>query len=196
MKHLAELPTAARLGTSSLRRAAQALAQRPDLNVQPLRGNVDTRVRKALSGEYEAIILAGAGVTRLGLENKITEWLPLEIMLPAPGQGALAVQCRVDDTDTLSYLSVIDHLATRQAVLAERTFLAELGGGCSLPVGAYAHPINGGFSMQVVVAAPDGGQVIRYTARGEEPHALGIACAQAVISQGAGDILSDQGKYS
>lgn len=195
-KRLAELPAAARLGTSSLRRAAQALAQRPDFEIQSLRGNIDTRVRKALSGEYDAIILAGAGVTRLGLEDKITEWLPLDIMLPAPGQGALAVQCRVGDTDTLNYLAAIDHLATRQAVNAERTFLAELGGGCSLPVGAYARPVDNGFSMQVVVAAPDGHQIIRYAASGEKPKALGIACAQAVLNQGARAILLDQGKSS
>lgn len=192
----ADLPQGARVGTSSLRRSAQLLAQRPDLQILPLRGNVDTRIRKVLAGDYDAIILAGAGVTRLGLEDKITEWLPLEIMLPAPGQGALAVQCRVDDTDTLSYLASLDHEPTRQAVIAERTFLAELGGGCSLPVGAYARPINHGFSMQVVVAAPDGHQVIRYAAIGKEPEALGIACAQAVLSQGAGAILSGQGKSS
>ncbi len=188
----ADLPQGARVGTSSLRRTAQLLAQRPDLKILPLRGNVDTRIRKVLAGEYDAIILAGAGVTRLGLEDKITEWLQLKIMLPAPGQGALAVQCRLDDTDTLNYLAAIDHLATRQAVNAERTFLAELGGGCFLPVGAYARPINNGFFMQVVVAAPDGNQVIHYAASGEEPQALGTACAQAVLSQGAYALLGQE----
>ena len=188
-----DLPLGARLGTSSLRRSAQVLAQRPDLQILPLRGNIDTRIQKVLAGEYDAIILAGAGVTRLGLEKYITEWLPLESMLPAPGQGALAVQCRADDIETLGYLAAIEHIATRQAVSAERALLAELGGGCSLPVGAYAQSAPYGLSMQVVVAAPDGRQIIRYTASGEEPHTLGVVCAQEVLRQGAGDILSAEG---
>lgn len=188
-----DLPVGARLGTSSLRRSAQVLAQRPDLQILPLRGNIDTRIKKVLAGDYEAIILAGAGVTRLGLEKHITEWLPLGLMLPAPGQGALAVQCRADDNETLGYLAAIEHLATRQAVTAERAFLAELGGGCSLPVGAYAQPAPQGLSMQVVVAAPNGHQIIRHTASAEEPLALGVACAHEVLRLGAGDILSDDG---
>ena len=192
----ADLPQRARVGTSSLRRTAQLLAQRPDLQILPLRGNVDTRIQKVLAGEYDAIILAGAGVTRLGLEDKITEWLPFEAMLPAPGQGALAVQCRADDPYTLGFLAALDHDATRQAVSAERAFLAELGGGCSLPVGAYAQPAGHGLTMQVVVAAPDGSQIIRYAASGEAPLALGVACAQEVLRQGAGAILPDQGKFS
>jgi len=188
-----DLPVGARLGTSSLRRSAQVLAHRPDLQIRPLRGNVDTRIQKVFAGEYDAIILAGAGVTRLGLEKYITEWLPLELMLPAPGQGALAVQCRADDTETLGYLAAIEHFSTRQAVSAERAFLAELGGGCSLPVGAYAQPAPQGLSMQVVVAAPSGHQIIRHAASREEPLALGVACAQEVLRQGAGDILTDEG---
>ncbi len=195
-KGLAELPYAARLGTSSLRRTAQALALRPDLKIGPLRGNVDTRLKKALAGEYDAIILAGAGITRLGLDDKVTEWLPLEIMLPAPGQGALAVQCRVDDTETLNFLAKIDHFITRQAVSAERAFLAGLGGGCALPAGAYAHSVETGLILQVVVATPDGRKVIRHTARGEEPLSLGMACAREVLNHGADTLLSDQGKYS
>lgn len=189
-KGLAELPHAAQLGTSSLRRAAQALALRPDLEIQSLRGNVDTRVRKALAGEYDAIVLAGAGVTRLGMQDRITEWLPLEIMLPAPGQGALAVQCRTGDTDTLSWLAALEYTPTRQAVTAERAFLAGLGGGCSLPVGAYAQLEDGILNLQVVVAAVDGKQLIRHHARGIDPLALGIECAQAVLDLGAGDFLS------
>lgn len=188
-KRLAELPPAARLGTSSLRRAAQALAFRPDLEIQSLRGNVDTRVRKALAGEYDAIILAGAGVTRLGMQDRITEWLPLEIMLPAPGQGALAVQCRAGDSETLGWLAAVEHTPTRQAVAAERAFLAGLGGGCMLPVGAYAQMEDGMLDLQVVVAAADGRQLIRHHARGVDPLSMGNECAQAVLALGAGDFL-------
>ena len=112
---LETLPQGAVVGTSSLRRAAQLLAVRPDLQIRPLRGNVDTRVRKALEGQYDAVVLAGAGLVRLGLTEYISQWLPLEVMLPAPGQGALAVQCRADDEATLSLLAAIDDLATRAA---------------------------------------------------------------------------------
>src|SRR6185295_10646882 len=126
-----------------LRRTAQVLARRPDLTILPLRGNVDTRVRKVLNGEFDAIILAQAGVTRLGLQAHITETLPLNVMLPAPGQGALAVQCRADDSETLKYLAAIHDPITAAAVSAERAFLAALGGGCSLPVGAFAQTNNG-----------------------------------------------------
>ena len=132
------LPNGASVGTSSLRRAAQILSLRPDLRIESLRGNVDTRLRKALDGQYDVIILAGAGLTRLGLENHVTEWLSLDVMLPAPGQGALAVQCRADDKETLAILSKFEDEATRKAVTAERAFLQGLGGGCSVPVAAYA----------------------------------------------------------
>src|SRR5581483_9585692 len=135
---LQNLPPNASIGTSSLRRAAQILSLRPDLRTAPLRGNVDTRLRKALDGQYDAIILAGAGLTRLGLDSHVTEWLPLDVMLPAPGQGALAVQCRADDEETLALLSKLEDDSTRNAVTAERAFLQGLGGGCSVPVAAYA----------------------------------------------------------
>src|SRR5512133_972092 len=139
---LATLPKGASVGTSSLRRAAQILSIRPDLHTEPLRGNVDTRVRKALDGQYDAIILAGAGLTRLGLEKHVTEWLSLDVMLPAPGQGALAVQCRADDQTTLSLLAALEDESTRKAVTAERAFLSGLGGGCAVPVAAYAQVIG------------------------------------------------------
>lgn len=136
---LETLPPASIVGTSSLRRAAQALSARPDLTITSLRGNVDTRLRKALEGQYDAIILAAAGLARLGLEKHVTEWLSLDVMLPAPGQGALAVQCRVDDQKTLNLLAALeDDSTTRIAVTAERAFLSGLGGGCSVPVAAYA----------------------------------------------------------
>src|SRR5574341_326992 len=125
---LATLQKGASVGTSSLRRAAQLLSLRPDLHTESLRGNVDTRVRKALDGQYDAIILAGAGLTRLGLDKHVTEWLSLDVMLPAPGQGALAVQCRADDSTTLNLLAVLEDEPTHKAVTAERAFLSSLGG--------------------------------------------------------------------
>src|SRR5215211_5526977 len=124
---LPNLPEGARVGTCSLRRTAQLLARRPDLTILPLRGNVDTRLRKVLNGEYDAIVLAAAGLTRLGLEAHITETLPLDMMLPAPGQGALAVQCRADDEETLRLLTAIHDPLTYAAVSAERAFLSGLG---------------------------------------------------------------------
>ncbi len=135
---LARLPQGASVGTSSLRRAAQILSLRPDLHTASLRGNVDTRLRKALDGQYDAIILAGAGLTRLRLDQHATEWLSLNVMLPAPGQGALAVQCRADDQTTLNLLAALEDESTRKAVTAERAFLSGLGSGCSVPVAAYA----------------------------------------------------------
>src|SRR5512143_2027256 len=140
---LVNLPQGARIGTSSLRRSAQLLAARPDLTILALRGNVDTRIRKAQQGangasDYDAIVLAAAGVLRLGFGLHISEYLSFEVMLPAPGQGAVAVQCRADDQRTIDLLHPIDHAPTRSAVTAERAFLNGLGGGCSAPVAAYA----------------------------------------------------------
>src|SRR5512143_951324 len=121
------LPHEAIVGTSSLRRSAQLLAARPDLRIRSLRGNVDTRLRKAMQGEYDAVVLAAAGVLRLGLASHIAEYLPFDVMLPAPGQGAIAVQCRADDHHTIDLLRPIDHIPTRRAVTAERAFLDGLG---------------------------------------------------------------------
>lgn len=186
---LATLPEGARVGTSSLRRQAQLLAHRPDLRVESVRGNVDTRLRKVQEGQYDAIILAAAGLIRLGLANEISEYLPFEIMLPAPGQGALAVQCRKDDEQTQRYLAALDHPATRLAVMAERTFLSALGGGCSLPVGAFAEVTDHKIHLQGLVAAPDGTGVIRLHADGRDPLELGRLLARRAIQQGAADLL-------
>lgn len=187
---LASLPRGARAGTSSLRRSAQLLAARPDLTLLPLRGNVDTRVRKALRGDYDAIVLAAAGVLRLGLGEHITEYLPFEVMLPAPGQGALAVQCRVDDLATRERLVAIDDAAARADVTAERAFLKALGGGCSAPVAAYAisNP-QSLISMTGLVASPDGCRVIRVSGVGADPIALGAELARKALAQDAGEIL-------
>lgn len=190
---LAALPQGARVGTSSLRRAAQLLAARPDLQLASLRGNVDTRVRKAMQGEYDAIVLAAAGVLRLGLQDHIAERLPFDVMLPAPAQGAMAVQCRADDAEVLRLLAAIQDATTRAAVTAERAFLQGLGGGCSAPVAAYAHPADeeGGLEMIGLVASTDGRRVIRVSGISAlaNPDVLGKRLAEQALVQGAGDLL-------
>jgi len=186
---LSNLPEFARVGTCSLRRSAQLLAHRPDLTILPLRGNVDTRVRKLLNGEYDAIVLAYAGLARLGLQSHITETFTLDVMLPAPGQGALAVQCRADDVDTLKVLEVIHDPLTAAAVKAERAFLAGLGGGCSLPVAAFAEKNNGSIILTGAVISADGKQSIRLSAVDEDPYQLGERLAGLVLERGAADLL-------
>jgi hydroxymethylbilane synthase len=188
-KDLGELPAGSVIGTSSNRRKAQLLAYRPDLKVEAIRGNIDTRIRKAMEGQYDAIVLAAAGVTRLGLDEHITEYLPVELMLPAPGQGALAVQCRVDDTQSLERLLAIENAETRLAVRAERAFLSALGGGCSLPVGALATVHGSGITLQGVVASLDGRQVMRLEVSGSDPLQLGRSLAAQALDQGARDYL-------
>lgn len=189
---LATLPNGASVGTSSLRRAAQILSLRPDIHTVSLRGNVDTRLRKALDGQYDAIILAGAGLTRLGLDHHVTEWLSLDVMLPAPGQGALAVQCRADDTNTLELLSVLEDVTTRKAVSAERAFLQGLGGGCAVPVAAFAQ-VEGQMSKIIqltgLVISEDGKKVVKVTGEGTDALELGKALAQQAIQNGADEIL-------
>jgi hydroxymethylbilane synthase len=186
---ISSLPEGARVGTCSLRRTAQLLANRPDLTILPLRGNVDSRVRKVLNGEYDAIVLAQAGLTRLGLEAHISEVFPLDVMLPAPGQGALAVQCRADDTETLALLAAIHDPITAAAVDAERAFLSSLGGGCSLPVAAFAQKNNGQIILTGAVISVDGREAIRLSAVDEDPHKLGERLADLVLERGAADIL-------
>ncbi len=188
---LATLPAGAVVGTSSLRRAAQVLAARPDVSIQSLRGNVDTRLRKALEGQYDAIILAGAGLTRLGLDSHITQWLPLDVMIPAPGQGALAVQCRADEESTLRLLAALEDESTRKAVTAERAFLSGLGGGCSVPVAAYAVTSDQSsvISLTGLVISPDGHKMIKVASDGENAEKLGRELAKQAHTQGAHHIL-------
>ena len=189
---LETLPPASVVGTSSLRRAAQILSARPDVITASLRGNVDTRLRKALDGQYDAIILAGAGLTRLGLASHVTQWLPLDVMLPAPGQGALAVQCRADDEKTLSLLSALEDAPTRAAVTAERQFLLGLGGGCAVPVAAFAAVSKQqlAISLTGLVVSIDGKKLIKVTDKGSDPQELGKRLAREAISQGSDKILT------
>lgn len=188
-QNLANLPQGARVGTSSLRRAGQILARRPDLQIEPLRGNVDTRLRKVRESLYDAILLAGAGLIRLGLASEITEWLPLEVMLPAPGQGALAVQCRAEDTETLQCLSILDDDGTRRVTAAERSFLQGLGGGCSLPVAAYGRIELDQIELQGLAISPDGKKLVRVIGFGREPAALGAELAELALAQHAGEFI-------
>jgi hydroxymethylbilane synthase len=184
------LPPGARLGTSSLRRAAQALYRRPDLSIEPLRGNIDTRLRKAQEGQYDAILLAGAGLARMGWEGAITEWLNLEVMLPAPGQGALGVQCRADDSGNLRLLAALEDTVTRFAVTAERAFLQGLGGGCSVPVAAYAQSTERGLRLLGRVLSPDGRKMIQVEGFGSDPDELGMRLAKSALEQGAAALFS------
>jgi hydroxymethylbilane synthase len=187
---LGNLPEGARVGTSSLRRSAQLLRLRPDLRIEPLRGNVDTRLRKAQNGLYDAILLAGAGLVRLGLADQVSQWIPLEEVLPAPGQGALAVQCRTEDSHTLRLLAAIEDVPSRRAVLAERAFLAGLGGGCSLPVAAYAELRDGSIHLHSRVISLDGSKMVECKAQGQEPQELGLECARQALEQGAAELLA------
>jgi len=187
---LASLRSGAIVGTSSVRRAAQLLAARPDLRVVPVRGNVDTRVRKVRDGELDAAVLALAGLRRLGLDGEVGEVLPLELMLPAPGQGALAVQCRADERRTLEALAAIDDAGARAAVTAERAFLRDVDGGCSAPVGAYAEVVRPGIvRLRIVVSSPDGRDVVREEGEGE-PVEIGRALAARALAAGAGRVLA------
>jgi hydroxymethylbilane synthase len=186
---LFELSEGARVGTCSLRRSAQLLARRPDLTILPVRGNIDTRVRKVLNGEYDAIVLAQAGLTRLGIQAHISAVLSLEVMLPAPGQGALAVQCRANDSETLELLAAIHNPVTAAAVHAERAFLSSLGGGCSLPIAAFAEKNNGSIILTGAVFSADGKQAIRLSAVDTEPHRLGQRLAELVLERGAAELL-------
>ncbi|MFF2529399.1 hydroxymethylbilane synthase [Brevibacillus sp. NPDC058079] len=190
-KTLDELPQGALVGTSSLRRSAQILAHRPDIQIESLRGNIDTRMRKLEEGNFDAIILAAAGLERVNFEGNISQFLPVEISLPAVGQGALAIECRADDEETLALLKQFDDALTRLAVTAERSFLHKLQGGCQVPIGAYATiGENNEITLTGMVGSPDGKQMFKNTATGQDPLALGIQVAEALLAQGAGDVLA------
>jgi hydroxymethylbilane synthase len=189
---LETLPLRAVVGTSSRRRAAQLLSLRPDLRLAAVRGNVPTRIDKALdpAGPYDAIVLAYAGLARLGRLDMASQVLPLDQMLPAPGQGALGVQCR-DEPASLAVLAPLDHAETRAAVTAERAFLAGLGGGCAVPIAAYASPSGDRLLLRGQVSALDGQQQIQVTGEAgtDEAAQLGARLALEALSQGAAALL-------
>lgn len=186
---LEALPQAARVGTTSLRRQAQLRAFRADLQIVDLRGNVDTRLRKLREGEFDAIVLAMAGVTRLGRASEIAQVLPAETMLPAPGQGAIALECRSDDARVLEIAARLDHVPTARAVAAERSFLLALGGGCNVPLGAWAEAQGTGLRLRALVAREDGSRILRSEGQGDDPFELGRKVAAELLSRGAAELL-------
>ncbi len=188
---LDELPGGSRIGTSSLRRRSQLLHRRKDLELLDIRGNVDTRLRKLDQGNYDAIVIAACGLIRLGLDERITEYLDLARMLPEPGQGALAIEARADDEEVLTLLRPLEDPVSRSCVEAERAFLRALGGGCRVPIAAYASTHNGVLALEGAVIASDGHQQIRGKADGPitEPIALGERLAKQLAEQGACALL-------
>ena len=190
---LSTLRKGARIGTSSLRRQAQIRHARPDLDVRELRGNVDTRLRKVASGEYDAILLAKAGLDRLGWSNRISEVLSPEVCMPAVGQGALGVQARLKDNELADALAPLDDFETRQSIVAERSLLAALEGGCQVPLGAWARFERGELAIDAVVCSPDGAQHVRQraTAPPDQARELGQRVAQMLIASGAREILEE-----
>jgi hydroxymethylbilane synthase len=185
------LPAGARVATSSPRRVAQLAARRPDLRFVPIRGNVDTRLRKVDEAEVDAVVLAAAGLRRLGLEGRITEFLSPDVCMPDPGQGALALEARLGDTAVAELLRPLDHPPTSIAVKAERALLHALGGGCSLPVGALAHVEGATLTLQAVVCSPSGDRSLRRAASGPvaDAEALGAGLANALLEDGARALL-------
>lgn len=191
---LDSLPRAAVVGTGSRRRAAQLLAARPDLEIRSIRGNVETRIHKVVEEkQYDATILAAAGVERLGLTEHITQYLPLDVMLPAPGQGALAVQCHANNELVQELLEEIHDADCYLAVTAERMFLSALGGGCSAPVAAYAELNSGEIFLRGLVASLDGQILIRVSDYGRDAHELGQRLAQEAFNNGAAEIMKNEG---
>ncbi len=191
-ERLEELAAGSALGTSSLRRTAQLLAYRPDLQVISVRGNVQTRLRKLDDGVVDALVLAWAGMFRLGLTERVTHRIPVAVCLPAVGQGALGIEARADDAEILEMVRAIEHAPTRAAVLAERTLLRRLEGGCQVPIGALGRLREGRLVLEAVVASLDGTELVRAEGSGpaEQPEALGNSLAVRLLEMGAGEILA------
>ncbi len=185
------LPVGSVVGTSSLRRQCQLAAQRPDLVIRSLRGNVGTRLSKLDNGEYDAIILAVAGLKRLGLASRVRVALPPELSLPAVGQGAVGIECRMDDDRTRELLAPLNHVETAIRVKAERAMNTRLEGGCQVPIGSYAEIVEGEIWLRGLVGSPDGSQVVRGERRGkpEEAEQMGVSLADELLDNGARDIL-------
>jgi hydroxymethylbilane synthase len=195
---LDQLPQGAKVGTSSLRRSSQIKAYRPDLQVEWIRGNINSRIKKLETEGFNAIVLATAGIKRMGWENQISQILSVDVSIPAVGQGALGIQCREDDKEIVDLLGYINHPATDVAVSAERSFLTTLNGGCQVPLGAYAtinnleafeagEPAN--ISIIGMVGTPDGTELLKESMHGTDPKALGQQVAEKLIARGADRIL-------
>lgn len=188
-----DLPQGAIVGTSSLRRQCQLLNLRPDLQIVPARGNVHTRLRKLDEGEFDAMILAAAGLIRVDFHHRIKQYIDTEIMLPAAGQGAIGIECRVDDLPLLKTLAPLNDHNTQLCVTAERAITNRLGGSCQVPIGAYARLMNEQIVIQALVGRPDGSEILRASkaVAPEDAAAGGIAVAEELINQGADNIIAD-----
>ncbi len=191
-KRLTELPTGSIVGTGSVRRQAQILALRPDLRVRDMRGNIDTRLNKMRDGVVDALILACAGLNRLGYRDRISTPMSTEQMLPAPGQGSLAVEMRGDDPRTASVESALNHHPTSITVFAERSFLQRMGGGCNVPVAAYASLVNGRIRIEGLVASPDGQKIVRESIEHDPDSARqsAVSLADHILASGGREILA------
>ena len=187
---LGEFPLGARMGTSSLRRGAQLLGINPQWKIIPLRGNLDTRIRKLDTEGLDAVILAAAGVRRMGLEDRVTEYLPPDVMLPAVGQGALGIECRQEGAVN-ELISLLNHPASALAVEGERAFLRRLEGGCQVPIAAYGEIRGGELLLKGMVASVDGSRFFRAEAQGNDPTAVGERLAEDLLSQGAKEVLEE-----
>ena len=187
-----ELPAGARIGTSSPRRISQLKALRPDVELLPIRGNVGTRVEKASGDDFDGVVLAAAGLLRLGLQDRISEYLSPDVCTPDAGQGALAVEARASDADIIEMLGTIDHTPTNVTVTAERAFVEAIGGGCQVPVAAYATLDEDELRISVVAAVPDGSRVFRVRTAGDarDPIAVGRAAAEALMKTEASEIIT------
>jgi hydroxymethylbilane synthase len=188
-RDLAGLPEGARVGTASLRRASQVRALRPDLFTGPVRGNVETRLSKLDGGEFHAIVLATAGLLRLGLGERIDHRLGPPEFLPAGGQGAVGIECRSEDAATRALLAPLGDEATTRCVLAERAVSRRLGGNCSVPLASHARLVGQGLALDALVASLDGREVIRASGEGADPEALGLEVAETLLARGAGPVL-------
>ncbi|MBM7572007.1 hydroxymethylbilane synthase [Aquibacillus albus] len=189
---LKDLPSGSIVGTSSLRRGSQILVARPDLEIKWIRGNIETRLRKLKDEDFDAIILAAAGLSRMGWgDDVVTEYLDPEVCVPAVGQGALAIECREDDADLRDWLEKIRNPKITRTVTAERTFLHELNGGCQIPIGGYAYLDNDEVVFLGLVATPDGKTVLKEEVRGNDPVAIGLEAASRMKKQGAQKIIDD-----
>lgn len=186
---LDSLPPGSRVGTTSLRRRAQILGRRRDLAVEDLRGNVDTRLRKLRDGAFDAIVLAMAGLVRLGRAGEVTEPLDAREFLPAPGQGVIGLECRLRDAELGAAVAPLHHAPTHRAVVAERGFLAALGGGCNVPLGAHAFAEGGALRLRAFVSDPDGRRPLHAEAAGADPAELGRAAADDLLGRGAAALL-------
>jgi hydroxymethylbilane synthase len=193
---LRTLPTGARVGTCSSRRTAQVKAARPDIQIVSLRGNVPARIERVTAGELDAVVLARAGIVRLGLEDHVSEVFDAQAFLPAPGQGAIAVQCRAGDQALVELLASIADDATRRSVATERALLHALGGGCSVPVGALARAVSDHIVLDAAVLGMDPPRAVRVADAGRDPDVLGRTAAQKLIDAGAGRILAELDKLA